>query len=92
MLTLGLLLHDYPRLKFIFYPPADAPALRRQALATAPLPMELLWWLGAGIFVVGSLLYPVSLRTMTGTMLFDATLLLGATAWHYYRKRQARGQ
>ncbi|MCC3151673.1 DoxX family membrane protein [Hymenobacter sp. BT770] len=90
VLNLGLLLHDYPRLKWLLYPPADAPALRAQRLQTAPRPVELLWWLGAGVVVIGSLLYPVSLRTMTSTMLLGATLLLGATAWHYFLKRQQR--
>ncbi|MDB5235946.1 MAG: DoxX family rane protein [Hymenobacter sp.] len=88
VLTLGLLLHDFPRLKWLFYPPADAPALRAQRLETAPLRVELLWWLGAGVVMAGSLLYPVSLRAMTGTMLAGAALLLAATTWHYHLKRQ----
>ena len=83
VLNVGLLLHDYPRLKWLLYPPADASALRAQRLATAPRPIELLWWLGAALIVIGSLLYPISLRTMTSTMLLGAALLLAATAWHY---------
>ncbi|MFC7670239.1 DoxX family membrane protein [Hymenobacter humi] len=90
VLNLGLLLHDFPRLKWLFYPPADAPALHAQRLQTAPLPVELLWWLGAGIVLIGGLLYPVSLRTMTSTMLLGAAVLLGASAWHYFQRRRAR--
>ena len=90
VLNLGLLLHDYPRLKWLLYPPADAPALHAQRLYTAPLPVELLWWLGAGVVLLGGLLYPVSLRIMTSTMLLGAALLLGASAWHYALKRQLR--
>ena len=67
---------------------------RSQRLATAPLPVELLWWLGAGTVVAGSLLYPISLRatttTTTTTVLVGAGLLLGATGWHYHHKRQTR--
>ena len=92
VLTIGLLLHDYPRLKWLLYPPADAGALQAQHLATAPLPVELLWWLGAAVVIGGSLLYSISLRAMTGTMLLGAALLLGATGWHYYLKRQRRLQ
>ncbi|MBF9236913.1 DoxX family membrane protein [Hymenobacter sp. BT683] len=88
VLNIGLLLHDFPRLKWLLYPPADAAALRAQRLQTAPLPVELLWWLGAATIVVGSLLYPVSLRAMTTTMLLGVVLLVGATTWHYYLKRQ----
>ena len=87
-LTLGLLLHDYPRLKFILYPPTDAPALRAQTLDRAPLPIELLWWLGAGIVVIGSLLYSISLHAMTTIMYAGLGVLLLATALLYYRKRR----
>jgi uncharacterized membrane protein YphA (DoxX/SURF4 family) len=92
VLTLGLLLHDFWRLKWLFYPPTDPTVLRTQRLDTASLPVELLWWLGAGIVIAGSLLYPVSLRTMTATMLAGAAVLLVATAWHYYLRRQRRAQ
>lgn len=88
VLNVGLLLHDYPRLKWLLYPPTDAGAFRAQRLATAPLPVELLWWLGAAVVIGGSLLYPVSLRAMTSTMLLGAALLLGATGWNYSLKRQ----
>ncbi|OGX86663.1 hypothetical protein BEN47_12685 [Hymenobacter lapidarius] len=88
VLTIGLLLHDYPRLKWLLYPPADPAALLAQRLATAPLPVELLWWLGAAVVIGGGLLYSISLRAMTSTMLLGAALLLGATVWHYYLRRQ----
>ena len=92
VLNIGLLLHDYPRLKWLLYPPADAAALHAQRLQTAPLPVELLWWLGAAIVLAGGLLYPLSLRVMTSTMLLGAALLAGATVWQYYLKRQRRAQ
>ena len=79
LLTGLLLLHDYPRLKWLLYPPADAAALRQLPLRTAPLPVELLWWLGAGVVPAGGLLHAVSLGAMTGTMLLGALLLAGAT-------------
>jgi hypothetical protein len=87
MLNLGLLLHDYPRLKFLLYPPQDARALHRQALQTGPLPAEVMWWLGGTIVLVGSLLYPVSFLLMKLVMLTGLLVLAGAALW--VRRRAA---
>jgi hypothetical protein len=38
--------------------------------------------------IIGGLLYRISLRTMTSTMLLGAALLVGATVWHHFLKRQ----
>ncbi|SFQ59884.1 hypothetical protein [Hymenobacter arizonensis] len=92
VLNIGLLLHDYPRLKWLLYPPADAAGFQTQRLYTAPLPIEILWWLGIAVVIIGGLLYRISLRTMTSTMLLGAAILVGATVWHYFLKRQHRMQ
>jgi hypothetical protein len=91
ILTLGLLLHDYERLKYLLYPPAHPEILRVEPPRTGPLGAELLWWLGLAVVVGGSLLYPVSLAVMEGTMLAGAGLLLGAGLWLWLwrRARQA---
>ncbi|TGE17564.1 DoxX family membrane protein [Hymenobacter elongatus] len=90
VLTLGLLLHDYQRLKYIIYPPANPEIIRAQPLQTGPLGAEVSWWLGAATVVGGSLLYPISLRVMEGTMLAGLVLLLGATGWLWRCKQAAR--
>jgi hypothetical protein len=92
VLNIGLLLHDYPRLKWLLYPPADATALQAQRLQMAPLPVELLWWLGIALVIAGGLLYRISLQTMTSTMLLGAAVLAGATIWQYFLKRRRRAQ
>lgn len=87
ILTVGLLLHDYARLKWLIYPPTDATLLRTQQLQTGPLPVELLWWLGLGIIIGGSLLYPISFVLMQLTML-SGLLVLGIATWWLKAKRQ----
>ncbi|WP_073282408.1 DoxX family membrane protein [Hymenobacter psychrotolerans] len=89
VLNIGLLLHDYARLKWLLYPPADAAALQAQPLQTGPLPAEGLWWLGAGLVVAGSLLYPVSFHLMLATMLGGLLVLLAAGLWLRKRKSAA---
>ncbi len=86
VLNLGLLLHDYQRLKLLFYPPAQPAALQALPLQTGPALTEALWWLGVGVVVAGSLLYPVSFLLMKATMLSGLLLLAGA-GW---RLRKAR--
>ncbi|RFP63944.1 DoxX family membrane protein [Hymenobacter lapidiphilus] len=81
VLTIGLLLHDFPRLKFLFYPPENASELRALPLRTAGLGPESLWWLALGITLSGALLYPVSLAVMVRVMALGGVLLLGATWW-----------
>ncbi|MBD2716145.1 DoxX family membrane protein [Microvirga sp. STR05] len=81
VLNVGLLLHDYARLKWLLYPPAEAAVLRAQPLQTGPPPAEGLWWLGIGLVVGGSLLYPVSFRLMQATMLAGLGLVLTAGLW-----------
>lgn len=85
VLTLGLLLHDYPRLKWLLYPPADAAALRQLPLRTAGAGTEILWWLGVGVVIGGSLLYPVSFALMLGTMGAGCLVLLAA-GWRAWRR------
>jgi uncharacterized membrane protein YphA (DoxX/SURF4 family) len=89
ILTLGLLLHDYQRLKFIFYPPTQTALIRKHPLRTGSLGLEALWWLGATIFIGGSLLHPVSLRVMAATMLAGLLLLLGTGLLLWRRRRAA---
>ena len=89
VLTLGLLLHDYPRLKFLLYPPADPVALQWAPLHTGPVGAELLWWLGIATIVGGSLLYPLSFRLMLGTMGVGVMLLVGASGWLWRKRHQA---
>ena len=86
VLNLGLLLHDYQRLKLLLYPPAQPAALQALPLQTGPVPTEALWWLGVAVLVAGSLLYPVSFLLMKATMLSGLLLLAGA-GW---RLRKAR--
>jgi uncharacterized membrane protein YphA (DoxX/SURF4 family) len=81
VLTLGLLLHDYPRLKWLLYPPTDPVVLRREPLRTGPPGAEWLWWLGLVVVVGGSLLYPLSFPLMVGVMALGAVLLLAAGWW-----------
>lgn len=88
VLTLGLLLHDFPRLKWLIYPPADAAALRHAPLRTGSVGTEILWWLGLGVIIGGSLLYPVSFGLMLGTMAAGAALLLVA-GWRLWRRAGA---
>nr|WP_281421292.1 hypothetical protein [Hymenobacter profundi] len=88
VLTLGLLLHDYPRLKFLLYPPANPAALHQAPLQTGPASTEVLWWLGVAVMVGGSLLYPVSFRLMLGTMGAGLLVVLGASGW-LWRNRKA---
>ncbi|OON67408.1 DoxX family membrane protein [Hymenobacter sp. CRA2] len=88
VLTLGLLLHDYPRLKWLLYPPADPVVLRHAPLRTGPTSTELLWWLGTGVVIGGSLLYPLSFALMLGTMAAGLLLLLAA-GWRLWRRRSA---
>lgn len=79
VLNMGLLLHDYPRLKLLLYPPAQAATLQALPLQTGPVSAEAMWWLGVGIVTAGSLLYPVSFLMMKATMLGGLLLLAGAT-------------
>lgn len=88
ILTLGLLLHDYQRLKFIFYPPAQPALVHEQRLHTGPLRLEMLWWLGAATFMGGSLLYSVSLRVMVAVMLAGLLLLLLSAGLLLWRRRR----
>ena len=81
VLNIGLLLHDYGRLKWLLYPPTEAAVLQAQPLQTGPPPAEGLWWLGIGLVVAGSLLYPVSFRLMQATMLGGLLLVLAASLW-----------
>lgn len=85
VLTLGLLLHDYPRLKWLLYPPADAAALRQTPLRTGSVGTEILWWLGLAVIIGGSLLYPVSFGLMLGTMAAGGLVLLVA-GWQLWRR------
>jgi hypothetical protein len=85
VLTLGLLLHDWPRLKYLIYPPAHPEILRAAPVQAGPRGAELLWWLGVAVFLGGSLLYPVSLGVMEGVMLAGVGLLLGASLWLWRR-------
>ncbi|RAK65687.1 DoxX family membrane protein [Hymenobacter edaphi] len=89
VLTLGLLLHDYPRLKWLLYPPADPAALQQAPLRTGSAGSEILWWLGAGVVVGGSLLYPVSFGLMLGTMAAGLLVLLAA-GWRVWRTARPR--
>ena len=89
ILTLGLLLHDYHRLKYVLYPPAQPETIRAVPLRTGLPGLEALWWLGAAVFMGGSLLYPVSLRVMVGTMLAGLLLLLVAGGLLLWRRRTA---
>ncbi|GAB3831821.1 DoxX family membrane protein [Hymenobacter jeollabukensis] len=84
VLTLGLLLHDYARLKWLLYPPADPAALRQVPLRTSSVGTEIIWWLGVGVVVGGSLLYPLSFGLMLGTMAAGLLVLLAA-GWHVWR-------
>ena len=88
VLNLGLLRHDYQRLKLLLYPPAQPAALQALALQTGPAPTEALWWLGVGVVVAGSLLYPVSFGLMKATMLSGLLLLAGA-GWRLRKARPA---
>ncbi|QNE38233.1 DoxX family membrane protein [Hymenobacter sp. NBH84] len=88
VLTLGLLLHDFPRLKFLLYPPANPAALHQAPLQTGSMGAEVLWWLGVAVMVGGSLLYPVSFRLMLGTMGVGLVVVLGASGW-MWRNRKA---
>jgi hypothetical protein len=88
ILTLGLLLHDYHRLKYVLYPPAQPETIRAVSLRTGPRGLEALWWLGVAVFMGGSLLYPVSLRVMVGTMLAGLLLLLAAGGLLLWRRRR----
>lgn len=81
VLNLGLLLHDYPRLKFLLYPPTDGSALQVQPLQTGPVAAEALWWLGVALVIVGSLLYAVSFQLMKLTMGVGLLVVLGAALW-----------
>ncbi|NVO30801.1 DoxX family membrane protein [Hymenobacter lapidiphilus] len=85
VLTVGLLLHDFARLKLLFYPPQNPDELRALPLRTAGLGRESLWWLALGITLGGALLYPVSLAVMVGIMALGGMLLLGATWWSWRR-------
>lgn len=87
VLTLGLLLHDYHRLKYLLYPPAQPATIRAVPLLTGPRGAEALWWLGVAVFGAGSLLYSVSLGTMLGVMLAGLGLMLTARAWHWQAGR-----
>ena len=86
VLNLGLLLHDYQRLKLLLYPPAQPAALQALPLQTGPVPIEALWWLSVAVLVAGSLLYPVSFLLMKATM-GSGLLLLAGAGW---RLRKAR--
>lgn len=87
VLTIGLLLHDYQRLKLLFYPPQQTEELRALPLRTAGLGPESFWWLALGITLGGALLYPVSLAIMVGVMALGGVILLGATWWGWRRGR-----
>ncbi|MCC2548007.1 hypothetical protein LJY25_16280 [Hymenobacter sp. BT175] len=89
VLTIGLLLHDFDRLKWLVYPPAHPAVLRQERLRTGPVGLELLWWLGAAIMLVGSLLYPVSLEVMKGTMVAGLAVLLAAAGRLWWGSRKA---
>ncbi|GAA3928460.1 DoxX family membrane protein [Hymenobacter algoricola] len=91
VLTLGLLLHDYQRLKYLLYPPAEPEIIRAVPVRTGPRGAELLWWLGVAVFMGGSLLYPISLAVMEGTMLAGLALLLGAGGWLWQYRKAAAG-
>jgi|GEM_PF-771977 len=91
VLTLGLLLHDYQRLKFLIYPAARPDVLRAQPLHTGPLGAEMLWWLGVAVVIGGSLLYRVSLGVMEGVMLAGLALILLAGGWLWRAKKAATG-
>lgn len=88
VLTLGLLLHDYHRLKYLLYPPTQPETIRAVPLQTGPRGAELLWWLGVAVFGGGSLLYSVSLGTMLGAMLAGLALLLIAGGWQWRARRR----
>ncbi|MFD2787069.1 DoxX family membrane protein [Hymenobacter rubripertinctus] len=87
VLTTGLLLHDFPRLKFIFYPPQHPDALCALPLRTAGPGSETLGWLALGTVVGGALLYPVSPTAMLGMMGLGGALLLLTTGWSWRRGR-----
>ena len=87
VLTVGLLLHDFHRLKFLFYSPQHPDELRALPLRTAGPGPESLWWLALGITLSGALLYPISLAVMVGVMALGGALLLGATLWSRRRGR-----
>ncbi|MBC6612709.1 DoxX family membrane protein [Hymenobacter sp. BT507] len=87
VLTLGLLLHDYPRLKFLLYPPAHPAALHQLPLRTGPAGAEVLWGLGVAVVVGGSLLYPVSIGLMLGVMGVGLLLVLGAGGWLWRHRK-----
>ncbi|WP_156126251.1 hypothetical protein [Hymenobacter sp. DG25B] len=83
VLTIGLLLHDFNRLRWVLYPPQDAAALRALPWRTGGAGLETLWWLGIGILLLGSLLYFISLQIMVVTMAAGAALLLAALVWEW---------
>ena len=87
VLTIGLLLHDFQRLKFLLYPPRHPEQLRALPWRTAGPAPESLWWLGVGVVVAGGLLYPVSLALMKGIMALGGGLLLVAAGWSWRRGR-----
>lgn len=83
ILTLGLLLHDFQRLKFVLYPPRQMAPL--PAWHTAGPGPEALWWLGLGVVLTGSLLYAWSLTMMLSIMALGTALVLGASIWSWQR-------
>ncbi|WP_245326178.1 DoxX family membrane protein [Hymenobacter wooponensis] len=87
ILTIGLLLHDFDRLKFLLYPPRRPEDLHTLPWLTAGSALEGTWWLGLGILLTGSLLYPISLAAMLRVMGIGATVLLGATLWSWRQQR-----
>ena len=86
VLTIGLLLHDFQRLKFLLYPPRSSDELRALPWRTTGPGPESLWWLGLGVVLGGALLYPVSLTVMTAVMTLGG-LLLVVSCWSWRRKR-----
>lgn len=86
VLTIGLLLHDFDRLRWVLYPPQDEQALRAVPWLTAGAGPETLWWLGIGIILVGSLLYFISLQVMLTTMAAGAGLLLAMLVWEWRQR------
>ncbi|UOR04118.1 DoxX family membrane protein [Hymenobacter aerilatus] len=89
VLTLGLLLHDYSRLKFLLYPPANPAALHQLPLRTGLASAEVLWWLGVVTIAGSSLLYPVSLKVMLSTMGVGLLVMLGASGWLWRHQKEA---
>ncbi|WP_054413874.1 hypothetical protein [Hymenobacter sp. DG25A] len=86
VLTSGLLLHDFDRLRWVLYPPQDAAALRALPWRTAGAVPEALWWLGIGVILLGSLLYFISLSVMLTTMAIGAVLLLAILVWEWRQR------